>query len=57
MSASYFAREAERTVALFAEPRIRAHRLTAGLKRLDVNLRLAGEIQGEWVLSLQDPEV
>lgn len=33
-------------VTLFAEPRIRAHCLTAGLNRLDVNLRLSQEIQG-----------
>lgn len=32
-------------MALFAEPRMRAPRLAAGLNRLDVNLRLAGKFR------------
>lgn len=44
-SAHYLAQEAESTMALFAEPRMRAPRLAAGLNRLDVNLRLAGKFR------------
>lgn len=57
MSTSYLAREAERTASLFAELRTRAHRLTAGLNRLEVNLSLAREIHSERLWSLQDPEM
>lgn len=43
-------------MALFAEPKVRAHRLTAGLTRLDVNLGLAQDTQAEWPLWLQGAE-
>lgn len=54
MPASYLALGG-RGLALFAQPSIGAHRLTAGLARLDVNLRLSQEAQGEWPLLLQEP--
>lgn len=43
-------------MALFAEPKVRAHCPTAGLTRLDVNLRLAQDTQAEWPLWLHKAE-